>query len=76
MAFGNVATLTVDGFVGAGIAIQAKVFSNIKSFAIDAETNILTMVDTSNKVMRVALNAPATMTVTISNGNYAVTIAD
>jgi len=76
MAVGNTATLTVDGFVGAGIAIQAKVFSNIRIFSIDVYTNILTMTDVDDKVIRVALNAPATMIVTITAGNYAITIAD
>lgn len=76
MAAGNTATLTVDGFAGAGLALQAKVFSNIKSFSVDVEIGMLTMTDISNKVMRVAISTAVTMVVTITAGNYAVTIAD
>ena len=76
MAVGNTATMTVDGSAGAGVTFQAKVFSNVASFSVDPVTSMLTMVDTSGKVFRVALGVPLTMTVTITAGNYAITIAD
>ena len=76
MAAGNTATMTVDGSMGAGVAFQAKVFSNVVSFSVDVVTSMLTMVDTESKVLKVALGVALTMTVTIAAGNYTVTIAD
>jgi len=76
MAANNSATLTVDGFVGAGVAIQAKVFSNVAEFSVDVIKGMLRMVDTSGKVMTVAISTAATMVVVIAGGNYTVTIAD
>ena len=76
MADNNRATLTVDGFTGAGIAIQAKVFSDIAKFEVDVVNGMLTMYDSANKVIRVAISTAATMVVVIAGGNYIVTIAD
>jgi len=76
MADNNRATLTVDGFTGAGIAIQAKVFSDIAKFEVDVVNGMLTMYDSANKVIRVAISTAATMVVVIAGGNYTVTIAD
>lgn len=76
MAVGNSATCVVDGYIGAGVAMQAKSFTNIASFSVDVVNTILTMVDTSGKVIKVAIETATTMIVTISGGNYTVTIAD
>jgi len=76
MAANNSATLIVDGFIGAGVAIQAKSFSNVAEFSVDVIKGMLRMVDTNGKVMTVAISTAATMVVVIAGGNYTVTIAD
>lgn len=76
MALGNSATMVVDGYAGAGVAMQAKSFSNIVSFTVDVVNTILTMVDVNGRVIKVAIETAATMVVTIVGGNYTVTIAD
>ena len=75
---GATGTFTVDGYVGAGVAIQAKVFNNIAKFEVDIVTAMLKLTDVNGKVMNIAIRTAATMVVTLSaaGGNYTVTLAD
>ncbi len=69
------ATVTVDGTVGNGQTLTDVSFSNIRSFKIDTVTEMLELVDTSDKVTNISIAAAATMTVTITAPNtYVVDI--
>lgn len=75
MAVGNEATCTVDGSAGAGVTFQAKVFNDIVLFSFDVVNSLFIMTDVNNKVTKLAIT-PATITITVSGGNYTVTVAD
>jgi hypothetical protein len=68
------ASVTVDGTMGPGLSMSDKTFSNIKSFEVDNQTYMLRLVDVNDKVTNVSIASAATMTVTISGGNYTVDI--
>ena len=69
------ATVTVDGTIGNGQTLTDFALSNIRSFKIDTETEMLELVDENDKVTNVSIASAATMTVTISAPNtYVVDI--
>ena len=68
------ASVTVDGTIGPGNSLADKTFSNIASFRVNNETYMLELVDTSGRVTNISIASAATMTVTISGGNYTVDI--
>ena len=68
------ASVGVDGTIGPGNTITDKTFTNIASFKVNAETYMLELVDTSGRVTNISIASAATMTVTISGGNYTVDI--
>lgn len=69
------ATVTVDGTIGPGNSIADKAFTNITSFKIDTETEMLELVDSNGKVTDISIASAATMTVTITAPNtYVVEI--
>lgn len=71
-------TFTVTGTAGAGEAVTAGVFGNIRSFTIDIEKAMLELVQaTPNRIIRIAISAATTITVTLSAaaGNYTVSIS-
>lgn len=71
-------TFVVDGYVGAGVAIQAKSFTNIVNFNINIASAMLKMTDVNGRIIDVAIRTDVTMVVTLSaaGGNYTVTLAD
>ncbi len=66
-------SVTVDGTAGPGNALADVTFNNIASFKVTNE-NMLELVDNNGKVTNLSIAAAATMTVTISSGNYVVDI--
>lgn len=73
----HLATFTVDGFAGAGVALAAVVLEDIREFAVDVDKQMLKLTDEGGKVTNIAISDAATITVTVS-GTYitAVTIAN
>lgn len=73
----HLATFTVDGFAGAGVALQAVVLEDIREFAVDVDKQMLKLTDEAGKVTNIAINSAVTITVTVS-GTYitAVSVAD
>lgn len=69
-------TATVTGKVGPGDTLTAAVFTGVKSFSVDTEQGILTLVsDQGPNPLAVDISAAATFTVTISSGVYTITIS-
>ena len=69
------ATVTVDGTIGNGQTLTDFAFSNIASFKINTVTEMLELIDTSDRVTNISIAAAATMTVTITAPNtYVVDI--
>lgn len=68
------ANITVTGVVGPAKTLTAGVFSNCQAFSINAVTNILS-INQADNIIDVAITAATTMTVTISGGNYTVSIS-
>ena len=71
-------TFTVTGTAGAGEALTAAVFNNIRTWKIDIEKAMLELEQaTPNRIIRIAISAATTITVTLSAaaGNYTVTIS-
>lgn len=73
----GVATVTVTGTAGAGLALSASVFSNIASVTFNPVTAMLTMVDVNDRRTDVSIAAATTVTVVLSAaaGNYTVTVS-
>lgn len=67
-------TVTVTGKSGAGNTVTAQAFTNVSSFTIDAVNKLLILIiNDFRQVIEIA--SATTMTVTISSGNYTVTIS-
>ena len=73
----HTANFTVDGYAGAGVALQAVALENIREYAVDVDKQMLKLTDENGKVTNIAINAAVTITTTVSGGFVtAVTIAD
>ena len=69
--------VTVTGTNGPGLALTSAVFTNIASFKVDTNTEMLELVDNDGVVLNISIAAAATMTVTITAPNtYVVVIAN
>lgn len=66
-------TLTVTGVVGPALAVTAQVFTGVKSFLIDTQKEILTVV--TDRISDISIAAATTITVTVSGSDYTVTIS-
>lgn len=74
MAAANTISLTITGTTGAGESLTAVVFTNITELNVDVVNQIVSF--NQNGVNRqVAVGTTLTVTVTVSSGNWAVTIA-
>ena len=74
MAANNTITLTITGTSGAGEDLTAVVFTNITDLTVDAVNQIVSF--NQNGVNRqVAVGTTLTVTVTVSSGDWAITIA-
>lgn len=70
------ATVTVTGKTGAGLTMTAQVFNNVSSFNVNADTEMLQLVQAGKPDTFVDISAATTMTVTITAPNtYTVTIS-
>jgi hypothetical protein len=67
--------VTVTGYAGPGMTVTAVVINNVTKFEVDIDKGMLRMTDTSGNLKEVAISAATTFTVTISGGNYTVTIS-
>lgn len=73
--------VTVTGTAGPGFALTSQVFTNLASFKVTvnvagAASNMLELVDNNGNITNISIAAAATMTVTITGGNYVVVIAN
>lgn len=68
-------TATITGKTGAGLTMTAQVFTNISRFTIDCINNVLNLVDSSDSVTFVDINAATTITATKSGSTYTLTIS-
>jgi hypothetical protein len=69
------ATVTVTGTAGAGLAVTAVVFTNITSFTIDTDKNILTMVQGSVTLPAISIAAATTVTSTKTGNLWTLVIS-
>ena len=69
------ATVTVTGTAGPGLTVSAQVFSNITSFTIDTNNNIITMVQGSVVIPPISINAATTVTATKSGTTWTLSIS-
>ncbi len=72
-------TATVTASTGAGVAVTSKVITNIKAFFVDIEKQMLYFYqqndDPTGPMQQYALTSTVTFTVTISSGNYTITVS-
>lgn len=74
MAAPNRVTLTITGTTGAGEDLTAVVFTNITELTIDPVNQIVSF-NQDGVFRQVAVGTTLTVTVTVTSGNWAVTIA-
>lgn len=78
MATGS-GTATVTATTGAGRTVTAKVYTGIKAFFVDIEKQMLFLYqqndDPTGPMQQFALTSTVTFTVTVSSGNYTLTIS-
>lgn len=68
-------TVTVTGVAGPAQAVTAAVFTNISTFTVFSNTNILEMTDNHGKITQVSVNAATTVTATKSGNVWTLTIS-
>jgi hypothetical protein len=66
--------VTVTGKVGPNISITAGVFANVTQFDMNSDNNILTIWQ-GTKATAVSITSATTITVTVSGGQYTVSIS-
>ena len=70
-------TATITAKTGTGASLTASVFNNVTFFSIDTVNKVL-VVEYNNgdgiRRMQIDVNASTTYTLTISSGNYSLTI--
>jgi len=69
------ATVTVTGTAGAGLTVTAGVFTNVTSFTIDTDKNMLSMIQGSVNVAPISIAAAATVTATKSGTTWTLNIS-
>lgn len=69
----NNSTVTVTGKTGPNLTVTAQVFTNVDSFSIDCNSEILT-INHNAKVTQIDIGAQTTITVTVSGNTYTVEI--
>lgn len=72
-------TATVTATTGPGRAVTAKVYTGVKGFFVDIEKQMLFLYqqndDPTGPMQQFALTSTVTFTVTVSSGNYTITIS-
>lgn len=69
------ATVTLTGTAGPGKTVAAVVFSGVTSFTIDADKNMVTIVQGSIVLSPIAVDAATTVTATKSGNTWTLTIS-
>lgn len=65
---------TVTGDTGAGLAMAAQTFTAVRSFELTAEQMLLLTLS-DGRVVAVDISTETTLTLTVSGGNYTLTVA-
>lgn len=72
-------TATVTATTGAGVAVTSKVITGIKAFFVDIEKQMLFFYqqndDPTGPMQQFALTNTVTFTVSVSGGNYTLTVS-
>ena len=68
------ATVTVTGTMGPAVALTSAVFTDVLSFTINTENNILTL-RTADRVIDISINAATTITATKSGSTYTLVVS-
>lgn len=66
--------VTVTGKIGPGVTVTTVVFSNVTSFAINTDNEILSIIQTDKRT-DIDITAATTITITVSGNNYTVSIS-
>lgn len=69
------ATVTLTGTAGAGVTVTAAQFTNITSFTIDTDKNMITMIQGSVVLSPISISAATTVTATKSGTTWTLTIS-
>lgn len=69
------ATVTLTGTAGPALTVAATVFTNITSFTIDTNLNMITLVQGSIILSPISINAATTVTATKSGNTWTLTIS-
>lgn len=67
-------TATVTGKVGPGTTMTAQVFSQVTSFSVETDKEILTLVN-DGRTLQIDIAAATTITCTVSGNTYTLTIS-
>lgn len=68
--------VTVTAKAGPAVTLTAGVFTNVTSFAIDCDNEILTIVQSSPaRTLQLDIGAATTITCTVSGNTYTVSIS-
>jgi hypothetical protein len=67
--------VTVTGYAGPGITVTAQVITDVVSFGIECQNEILVITQNNGHVTRIAIEAATTITVTVSGNNYTVSVS-
>lgn len=69
------ATVTLTGTAGAGLAVTAVPFTGVTSFTVDADKNMITLVQGSITLSPISVAAATTVTATKSGNTWTLTIS-
>lgn len=69
------ATVTLTGTAGAGLTVAATVFTNVLSFLIDADKNMITLFKSGETIAPISVAAATTVTATKSGNTWTLVIS-
>jgi len=69
------ATITITGTAGPGRTVAAAVFNDVTEFTINADKNMITLVQGSVTLSPISVAAAATVTATKSGNTWTLTIS-
>lgn len=69
------ATVTLTGTAGAGLAVTAVPFTNVTSFTVDTDKNMITLVQGSVTLSPISVAAATTVTATKTGNTWTLTIS-
>lgn len=68
-------TVTVTGKAGAGLTVAAAVFTDVTSFLIEFDKNMITIFKSGQTISPIAVDAAATVTATKAGNLWTITIS-